>query len=96
LTIFVFYKNENIMASILLNYNTRNEQARKALDDILSSGFFEVRTIRKPCKKKSSINLVKTRSVQTKDPFAEVRGIWADRDVDARALRNEAWKIKND
>jgi hypothetical protein len=28
------------------------------------------------------------------DPFAEVRGIWADRDIDGRKLRNEAWNIQ--
>jgi hypothetical protein len=29
------------------------------------------------------------------DPLAEVWGIWADREVDARALRKETWKIKD-
>ena len=30
-----------------------------------------------------------------KDPFAEVRGIWADRDIDAKTLRKQAWGIEN-
>ena len=29
-----------------------------------------------------------------KDIFAEVRGIWADRDIDGRTLRNQAWGIE--
>jgi len=29
-----------------------------------------------------------------KDPFAEVRGIWADRDIDAKTLRKKAWGIE--
>jgi len=84
------------MATIILDYNTRNVQAQKTLDYILSLGFFKVQTIEKPCRKKSDTNQVKALSTQkTKDPFAEVRGIWADRDIDARTLRNEAWRIKS-
>ena len=80
------------MATIILNYNTRNVQAQKALNYILSLGVFKTQTGEISRKK-----IVKTQSMQgVKDPFAEVRGIWAGRDVDARALRNEAWKIKND
>ena len=30
-----------------------------------------------------------------KDPFAEVRGIWADRNIDAKTLRKQAWEIKH-
>jgi len=29
-----------------------------------------------------------------KDFFAEVRGIWADRDIDGKTLRNQAWGIE--
>ena len=29
-----------------------------------------------------------------KDFFAEVRGIWADRDIDGVTLRNQAWGIE--
>ena len=32
--------------------------------------------------------------VVEKDPFAEVRGIWADRNIDARTLRRQAWGIE--
>ena len=28
------------------------------------------------------------------DFFAEVRGIWADRDIDGTTLRNQAWGIE--
>ena len=30
-----------------------------------------------------------------KDPFAEVFGMWADRDIDATTLRKQAWGIEN-
>jgi hypothetical protein len=30
-----------------------------------------------------------------KDIFAEVWGIWADRDIDGTTLRNQAWGIEN-
>jgi len=84
------------METITLDYNPRNVQAQKALDYIFSLGVFKVQNVEKMHRKDSNINHVKTHSAQVKDPFAGVRGIWADRDVDARALRNEAWKIKND
>jgi len=32
--------------------------------------------------------------VVEKDPFAEVRGIWADRNIDARTLRRQTWGIE--
>ena len=85
------------MATITLDYNHRNIQAQKTLEYVLSLGVFKAQTIENPSKKKSSMNHTKTYLTQDiKDPFAEVRGIWADRDVDARALRNEAWKINAD
>jgi len=34
------------------------------------------------------------KKVVKKDPFAEVRGIWADRDIDATTLRKRAWGIE--
>jgi hypothetical protein len=33
--------------------------------------------------------------VRKKDIFADVRGIWANRDIDAKTLREQAWNIKN-
>ena len=33
--------------------------------------------------------------VLNKDPFAEVFGIWADRNIDARTLRKQAWGIED-
>ena len=30
-----------------------------------------------------------------KDFFAEVRGIWADRNIDGKTLRNQAWAIRH-
>ena len=84
------------MATIILDYNTRNVQAQRALDNILALGIFKVQTIEKSHRKKSDINQKICSMQSINDPFAEVRGIWADRDVDARALRNEALKIKAD
>ena len=34
------------------------------------------------------------KKVAKEDPFAEVRGIWADRDIDATTLRKKAWGIE--
>jgi len=30
-----------------------------------------------------------------KDPFAEVRGIWEDRNIDGKTLRKLAWGIED-
>ena len=35
------------------------------------------------------------KKVAKKDPFAEVRGIWSDRDIDGTTLRKQAWKIED-
>jgi len=88
----LFFRIKRIMATIILDYNTRNAQAQKALENMLVQGIFKVHTIGRPRRKNSIITHAETHN----DPFAEVRGIWADRDVDARALRNEAWKISTD
>ena len=39
---------------------------------------------------------VKTETDSEKDIFAEVRGIWVNRDIDAKTLRKQAWNITND
>jgi len=39
------------MATIILDYDKRNVQAKRALDNILAMGFFKLRTIEKPCKR---------------------------------------------
>jgi hypothetical protein len=75
------------MATITLNYNTKNMQAQKALNYILSLGVFRTETVRR---RRSQAVLGKTEA-QTKDPFAEIRGIWADRDISAKELRSQAW-----
>jgi hypothetical protein len=33
--------------------------------------------------------------VVKKDPFAEVFGMWADRNIDAAMLRKQTWGIEN-
>jgi len=35
------------------------------------------------------------KKVVKKDPFAETFGMWADRDIDAKTLRKQAWGIEN-
>ena len=35
------------------------------------------------------------KKVVKKDPFEEVFGIWADRDIDAKTLRKQAWGIED-
>jgi hypothetical protein len=77
---------EKFMATITLDYNTRNAQAQKALDYVLSLGFFKVRPDRKPRRKKQAAQKVQ-------DPLAEVFGMWADRDIDGKTLRKQAWGI---
>ena len=39
-------------------------------------------------------NLAKRKFV-SKDPFADVFGMWADRDIDAVTLRKQAWGIED-
>ena len=39
--------------------------------------------------------LLARKRIVTKDPFLEVFGMWADRDVDAVMLRKQAWGIEN-
>ena len=39
------------MRTVILNYDNYNVLAQKALDNILSSGFFKVQTIEKPQEK---------------------------------------------
>ncbi|MCL2042136.1 MAG: hypothetical protein FWG84_08910 [Bacteroidales bacterium] len=39
------------------------------------------------------MNLTRKKVVEN-DPFAEVRGIWADRNIDAKTLRKQAWGIE--
>ena len=39
--------------------------------------------------------LITSKKVVMKDPFAEVFGMWVDRDIDAAMLRKQAWGIEN-
>ena len=73
------------MATIILNYNTRNVQAQKALDYILSLGVFRAETIRRQ----------RRRPAKSINPFAEVRGIWADRGYVETHLASETVLAKD-
>ena len=43
----------------------------------------------------AEIKKMERRKIVKKDHFAEVRGIWADRDIDSTTLRKQAWGIEN-
>ena len=70
------------MATITLDYNTRNAQAQKALDYILSLGVFKVQTIEKLRKVKEEKDLNFLYSVSEQVLAKE----WLNKDED------EAWK----
>ena len=40
-------------------------------------------------------NCVNIKKYVKNDPFAEVFGMWANRDIDAKTLRKQAWRIEN-
>ena len=90
------------MATILLDYNTRNVQAQKALDYILSLGVFKVQRIEKLNKERFSLPIngnnvdeIKKpagRKVRKKNLFADSFGMWADRDIDIKKIRKEAYE----
>jgi hypothetical protein len=75
------------MATIVLDYDERDTMAKKTLDYILSLGVFEKRTTKKELDEHRI-------DVNGYDPFTEVRGIWADRDIDGTTLRKQAWGIE--
>ncbi|MBS1938241.1 MAG: hypothetical protein JSS84_10585 [Bacteroidetes bacterium] len=38
------------------------------------------------------VELIEREAAMQRDPFANLRGIWKDRDIDAEELRERAWK----
>lgn len=38
------------------------------------------------------VELIEREAAMQGDPFANLRGIWKDRDIDAEELRERAWK----
>ena len=42
----------------------------------------------------SENEIIPQKTIIKKDIFAEVRGIWADRDIDAKQLRKQVWGIE--
>ncbi|MDR0873529.1 MAG: hypothetical protein LBN27_08735 [Prevotellaceae bacterium] len=71
------------MATITLDYNTRNVQAQKALEYILSLGYFEAHSVRRLHKK----SRLKVHSAVNALPFTESFGMWAGRDIDIKEIR---------
>ena len=65
----------------------KNRVSKQKLDSIIR--FLRILNvdaeIKKPTRKKSL----------KKDPFVETFGMWADRDIDAKTLRKQAWGIEN-
>jgi len=88
------------MRTVILNYDNYNVLAQKALDNILSLGFFKVQTIEKPQEKAwdaendyeflYAVNEQMSAKDGSKKPlFAESFGMWADRDIDIKKIRKE-------
>ncbi len=38
------------------------------------------------------VELIEREAAMQSDPFANLRGIWKDRDIDAEEIRQRAWK----
>jgi len=64
----------------------KNKVSKQKLDSIIY--FLRMLNVDAEIKKSTP------KKVTKKDPFAEVRGIWADRDIDAKTLRKQAWGIE--
>jgi len=65
----------------------KNRISKQKLDSIIY--FLRMLNVDVEIKNSASKKVVK------KDPFANVRGIWADRDIDAKTLRKQAWGIED-
>jgi len=65
----------------------KNKVSRRKLDSIVY--FLRMLNVDVEIKNAAHKKVVK------KDPFAEVWGIWADRDIDAKTLRKQAWGIED-
>ncbi|MCL2511209.1 MAG: hypothetical protein FWF09_04075 [Bacteroidales bacterium] len=65
----------------------KNRVSRQKLDSVVY--FLRMLDIDAEIKKVARNKVVK------KDPHAEIWGIWADRDIDAQALRKQAWGIED-
>ncbi|MCL2649786.1 MAG: hypothetical protein FWD60_02020 [Candidatus Azobacteroides sp.] len=65
----------------------KNRVSRQKLDSIV----YFLKTLNVEVEIKKSIQ----KKVAKKDPFAEVRGIWSDRDIDGTTLRKQAWGIES-
>jgi len=63
----------------------KNKVSKQKLDSIIY--FLRILNVDAEIKKSTQ------KKVAKKDPFAEVRGIWADRDIDGTTLRKQAWGI---
>ena len=64
----------------------KNRVSKQKLDSVVY--FLRMLNIDVEIKNSTQKKIVK------KDPFAEVRGIWADRNIDATTLRKQAWGIE--
>jgi len=79
------------MATITLEYDVRNKQAKEMIKTILSSGL----AIRKKHRLEGRVKRFKKEKTET--PVTETStlpfsvGLWADYDIDDRTLRAKAW-----
>jgi len=81
------------MATITFNYNAQNSQAQNLVNYILSTGF-----LTPVDEKKSNFTLlVHPENPKSKPLFADTFGMWADRNIDIKQIRQERRqrRIKN-
>ena len=65
----------------------KNRVSRQKLDSIV----YFIKMLKIDVEIKNSAH----KKVIKKDPFEEVWGIWADRDINAKTLRKQAWGIED-
>ena len=63
----------------------KNKVSKQKLDSII----YFLRILNVEAEIKNSTQ----KKVTKKDPFAETFGMWADRDIDGKTLRKQAWGI---
>ncbi|MDR0940954.1 MAG: hypothetical protein LBM68_01870 [Bacteroidales bacterium] len=69
----------------------KNRVSKQKLHSI--EGFLQALNIDAEIKNTSRREVSKTIAEQ-KDPFADVFGMWADREIDAKTLKKQAWGIE--
>jgi hypothetical protein len=79
-------KNRNIMASITLEYDYSDVKTQKTLDYVLSLGLF------RPAITGNKEEHISERMKKEEAPFSQSFGMWADRDIDIKKIRQKAYE----